>query len=100
MIALNIYLTTFFFGTLSKQDASIIFRDAAALNMTEGGYVWIVSEQALNSKNAPIGTLGLRLVHATNEKAHIKDSMYVSFYLFIKKCCIFCFPRENRTTYL
>ncbi|XP_014240013.1 glutamate [NMDA] receptor subunit 1 [Cimex lectularius] len=61
----------------SKRDAKTIFRDAAFLNMTEGGYVWIVTEQVLETSNVPVGTLGLKLVHATNEKAHIQDSIYV-----------------------
>lgn len=63
------------FHIFSKRDAGIIFRDAAAMNMTEVGYVWIVTEQALEAVNVPIGTIGLKLVHATNEKAHISDSM-------------------------
>lgn len=59
----------------SKADASVIFRDANLLKMTDSGYVWIVTEQALNASNVPVGVLGLKLVHATNEKAHIQDSM-------------------------
>ncbi|KAG7309308.1 hypothetical protein JYU34_005250 [Plutella xylostella] len=61
----------------SKMDAEIIFRDASLLNMTAAGYVWVVSEQALDAANAPEGLLGLRLVNATNEHAHIQDSIYV-----------------------
>lgn len=53
----------------------MIFRDAAALNMTQAGYVWLVTEQALAATNVPPGLLGLRLVNATSEKAHIQDSM-------------------------
>ncbi|XP_044734229.1 glutamate [NMDA] receptor subunit 1 isoform X2 [Chrysoperla carnea] len=60
-----------------KKDSEVIFRDAAQLNMTEAGYVWIVTEQALSARNAPEGLLGLQLVNATNERAHIKDSIYV-----------------------
>lgn len=60
---------------LSKIDAHVIFRDAADLNMTDAGYAWIVTEQALEADNVPEGILGLQLVNATNEKAHIKDSM-------------------------
>lgn len=59
----------------SKKDASVIFRDAGMLNMTETGYVWIVTEQALEASNVPEGTLGLKLVNATAEQAHIQDSM-------------------------
>lgn len=60
-----------------KKDASVVFRDAAQMNMTEAGYVWIVTEQALDADNAPEGLLGLKLVNATDEKAHIRDSIYV-----------------------
>ncbi|XP_012278038.1 glutamate [NMDA] receptor subunit 1 [Orussus abietinus] len=60
-----------------KSDAEVIFRDAAALNMTGAGYVWIVTEQALQAPNAPEGLLGLKLINAVDEKAHIKDSLYI-----------------------
>lgn len=43
--------------------------------MTYAGYVWIVTEQALDVQNVPIGAIGLKLVHATDERAHIQDSM-------------------------
>lgn len=56
----------------SKEDAFTIFRDASILNMTESGYVWIVTEQALNANNTPDGVIGLQLVHANNEKQHIR----------------------------
>lgn len=59
----------------SKEDSHTIFRDAAALNMTESGYIWIVTEQALNANNTPDGVIGLQLVHAKNEKNHIKVSI-------------------------
>lgn len=59
----------------SKADAHVIFRDASLLKMTDAGYVWVVTEQALEASNVPLGVLGLKLVHAQNEKAHIKDSM-------------------------
>lgn len=58
----------------SKEDAHTIFRDAAALNMTETGFVWIVTEQALNANNTPDGVLGLQLVYANSEKEHIRVS--------------------------
>ncbi|KAG8298610.1 Glutamate receptor ionotropic, NMDA 1, variant 2 [Homalodisca vitripennis] len=45
--------------------------------MTDAGYVWVVTEQALEASNVPIGVLGLKLVHAQSEKAHIQDSIYV-----------------------
>lgn len=59
----------------SKEDSHTIFRDAAALNMTESGYVWIVTEQALNANNTPDGVIGLQLVHAKSEKNHIRVSI-------------------------
>ncbi|XP_076654461.1 glutamate ionotropic receptor NMDA type subunit 1 isoform X2 [Halictus rubicundus] len=61
----------------SKTDADVIFRDAAALNMTGAGYVWIVTEQALDAPNAPEGLLGLKLINAEKEEAHIQDSLLV-----------------------
>ncbi|XP_022901421.1 glutamate [NMDA] receptor subunit 1 [Onthophagus taurus] len=61
----------------SKTDAQIIFRDATWLNMTDFGYAWIVTEQALQANNVPVGILGLKLVNATTEKAHIKDSIHI-----------------------
>ncbi|CAG9836773.1 unnamed protein product [Diabrotica balteata] len=61
----------------SKNDAKVIFRDASAFNMTDAGFAWIVTEQALEADNIPEGILGLKLVNATNEKAHIRDSIYV-----------------------
>lgn len=60
-----------------KTDARVIFRDAAALNMTGAGYVWIVTEQALEAPNTPEGLLGLKLINATQEKSHIGDSLSV-----------------------
>lgn len=67
----------FFFCFLnsSKEDAFTIFRDAAALNMTEAGHVWIVTEQALSANNTPDGVLGLQLVYANSEKEHIRVSV-------------------------
>ncbi|XP_061928324.1 glutamate [NMDA] receptor subunit 1 isoform X3 [Apis cerana] len=61
----------------SKMDANVIFQDAAVMNMTGAGYVWIVTEQALDAPNAPEGLLGLKLINAENETAHIKDSLIV-----------------------
>ena len=62
----------FFFSTA---DADQLFRDAKVLNMTGSGYVWIVTEQALQSNYVPNGTLGLQLVGAANERGHISDSL-------------------------
>jgi ionotropic glutamate receptor NMDA 1 len=50
--------------------------------MTGEDYAWIVTEQALEAPNVPTGILGLKLVNATSEKNHIKDSMYVSYLLY------------------
>nr|CAD7407742.1 unnamed protein product [Timema cristinae] len=61
----------------SKTDSEVIFRDAGLLNMTGASNVWIVTEQALEANNVPEGTLGLKLVNATDETAHIQDSIYV-----------------------
>lgn len=61
----------------SKEDAFTIFRDAAAVNMTEAGHVWIVTEQALSANNTPDGVLGLQLVHANSEKEHIRVCIYI-----------------------
>ncbi|CAG0880390.1 unnamed protein product [Darwinula stevensoni] len=61
----------------SRKDAENLFRDAVALEMTTEGYVWIVSEQALEAQDVPEGILGLRLINAANEKAHINDSLFV-----------------------
>ena len=59
----------------SKRDSQTIFHDAAYFNMTGRDYVWIVTEQALNAKRVPVGTIGLRLVNASNQEAHITDSL-------------------------
>jgi len=61
--------------------------------MTGEDYAWIVTEQALEAPNVPTGILGLKLVNATSEKNHIKDSMYVSYLLYWfyidHFCCMF-----------
>ncbi|XP_058450496.1 glutamate [NMDA] receptor subunit 1 isoform X2 [Malaya genurostris] len=61
----------------SADDAYIIFRDAAQNNMTEVGHIWIVTEQALQANNTPIGVLGLKLNYANSENEHIRDAIYV-----------------------
>jgi len=43
--------------------------------MTGAGYVWIVTEQALQSARVPGGALGLQLVGADDERGHISDSL-------------------------
>ena len=59
----------------STMDAYQIFADAARLNMTGEGYVWIVTEQALRAPNVPRGAIGLQLVGAEDERGHINDSL-------------------------
>ncbi|XP_053696942.1 glutamate [NMDA] receptor subunit 1 [Sabethes cyaneus] len=61
----------------NADDAYVIFRDAAQNNMTETGHIWIVTEQALQANNTPIGVLGLGLNYATSENEHIRDAIYV-----------------------
>ena len=39
------------------EDAEKIYDKASALNLTEPGMVWIVTEQALNAPNTPEGKL-------------------------------------------
>lgn len=73
-------LTIFSFLIYSKDDAFVIFRDAANLNMTETGHVWIVTEQALNANNTPDGVLGLQLVYANSEKEHIRVLKYLYYF--------------------
>lgn len=45
--------------------------------MTGEGHVWLVTEQALYVDNVPIGAIALQQIHAGNEAAHIRDSVYV-----------------------
>ncbi|XP_070383015.1 glutamate [NMDA] receptor subunit 1-like isoform X1 [Dermacentor albipictus] len=61
----------------TAEDATGIYSEVAFLNMTSPGYVWIVSEQALRAPNVPDGVLGLELVNASDERAHIRDSVQV-----------------------
>ncbi|CAM9331634.1 unnamed protein product, partial [Lampetra planeri] len=59
------------------EDASTVYRDAALLNMTGSGYVWLVGEREVSPAalvNAPEGLLGLQLQHGSNESAHIRDA--------------------------
>ncbi|RWS11095.1 glutamate [NMDA] receptor subunit 1-like protein [Dinothrombium tinctorium] len=61
----------------NKEDAETIFAQIQSLNMTSSGFVWLVTEQALNASNKPNGILGLKLIDGDNEEAHIKDSVKV-----------------------
>lgn len=61
--------------------------------MTESGYVWIVTEQALNANNTPDGVIGLQLVHAKSEKNHIRVSMHIYLCKWtLKKTDLFACP--------
>ena len=64
----------------SADDAAVIFRDAAKLNLTGPGHIWLVTEQALDVPGVPVGALGLQQMHAANEAAHIRDSLYVGLH--------------------
>lgn len=59
----------------SMNDAKAIFRAAASHNLTDAGHVWIVTEQLLRSRDIPQGALGIKLLKADNETAHIKDCL-------------------------
>ncbi|GAB6030252.1 Glutamate [NMDA] receptor subunit 1 [Chamberlinius hualienensis] len=61
----------------SAEDAETIFRDAEELNMTGAGYAWLVTEQSLEASNIFNGALALQLVNATDEGAHIHDSVQI-----------------------
>lgn len=78
----HFYLLNNFNNIYSKEDAHIIFRDAGVLNMTEAGYIWIATEQALLANNTPDGVLGLQLVYANSEKEHIRVSVLVDVFKF------------------
>jgi len=80
-LALHVYAYVYISETklnnylLRETDAKVIFQDASVLNMTGKDYAWIVTEQALEAHNVPTGILGLKLVNATSEESHIKDSV-------------------------
>ncbi|NP_001191411.1 NMDA-type glutamate receptor precursor [Aplysia californica] len=66
----------------STEDAEVIYRDADVLGMTGEGWAWIVSEQAFDAYNIPVGFLGVHLVNGTNEVNHIKDAVQVIGHAF------------------
>ena len=43
-----------------EEDAEVIYKDAMMLNLTDTGYAWIVTEQALNPSNTPPGTFTVK----------------------------------------
>lgn len=62
---------------VNQLEAQSIFMEIRQLNMTDPGYVWIVSETALQAGNVPDGVLALRLFNASNGNGHILDSVYI-----------------------
>jgi ionotropic glutamate receptor NMDA 1 len=61
----------------TAEDAEIIYRDAASLNLIDAGYAWIVTEQAVQPRNTPKGVLSTQLVNGKDEDAHISDAVAV-----------------------
>lgn len=59
----------------SNDDAREIFEAASFLNLTDIGHVWFLTEQLLESPFIPQGAIGLKLLNAGNETAHIMDSL-------------------------
>ena len=58
----------------------MIYQDALRLNMTQSGYAWLVTEQAIKGEalmSAPEGLIGMHLQHGGDTKAHIEDSVKV-----------------------
>ena len=52
----KIYLNVLFvFQCYRTEDADILFQEAAQKNLTGAGYAWIVTEQALEAPNVPLG---------------------------------------------
>uniref|UniRef100_A0AAN0N7N0 Glutamate [NMDA] receptor subunit 1 n=1 Tax=Polyphagotarsonemus latus TaxID=1204166 RepID=A0AAN0N7N0_9ACAR len=61
----------------NKEDAQSIFVDVNRLNLTQNGYVWLISEQALEATNVPNGALGIQAFNSTNESGYIRDALYI-----------------------
>ncbi|RUS90768.1 hypothetical protein EGW08_001479, partial [Elysia chlorotica] len=61
----------------STEDAEVIFRDAESLGMVGKDWAWIVTEQAFEADNTPIGILGVRLLKGTDEQMHVRDAVKV-----------------------
>lgn len=62
---------------VEADNAYDIFNQIAALNMSGADSVWLVSEQALDVANLPIGALGVRYKDWANIKSHIYDAVSV-----------------------
>ena len=71
------FSTRVFILYANREDAEAIFHEIDLLQMTQPGYVWIVSEQALKARNKPHGLIGLKLKNGDNETLHIKDSLRI-----------------------
>lgn len=58
-------------------DAQQVLRVASRLSMFDSGFVWLVSEQALEQAHSlPDGLLGVRLSpRASDERAHVRDAL-------------------------
>lgn len=61
----------------NELDAQSIFVEVNRLNLTESGYVWLISEQALKASNVPNGVLALQMFNSTNESGFIRDALYI-----------------------
>lgn len=61
----------------NELDAQSIFIEVNRLNLTESGYIWLISEQALRARNVPNGVLALQMFNSTNESGHIRDALYI-----------------------
>ena len=62
------------------ENAQTVLSQVATVNMTGTDNVWLVSEQALNAPNLPVGFLGVRYKDWDNLPGHIVDSIYVISY--------------------
>lgn len=60
----------------NAEDAASIFKEIESRNMTDPGYVWLVSEQALRAPNRPDGVLALKL-KSVDQTSMIGDSVQV-----------------------
>ncbi|KAK4336632.1 hypothetical protein RND71_043744 [Anisodus tanguticus] len=61
----------------NQVDAQSIFVDVNRLNLTQNGYVWLISEQALQATNVPNGALAIQAFNSTNESGYIRDALYI-----------------------
>ncbi|GAV07594.1 hypothetical protein RvY_17412-2 [Ramazzottius varieornatus] len=59
------------------KDAAYIFQAAHSQGLLTAGNVWILTEQALDAANCPIGALGLKLLHYDNTEDHITDAVQI-----------------------